>query len=304
MKNIPKYLSGIIVSILSIFGSPAQEKMPETFSNDTLEYLLERYVKETVIYQKKQFNMSEEDIKRALDAMPSFGVFRDVYFVTGIPLDEKITRESADAMFQVSIRQRLTKSYLPFNTFLYATYTQKALWDIYSESSPFHDINFNPGIGLGRYIIYHNKLAGAVFMQIEHESNGKDQEESRSWNYVSFSGKYFLNPRFNAALKFWIPYVDGQNNRDLLDYKGLGSLAFNFLTSSNKWWISGELNPRKGFGNINTTVTAAFRVSKSGNQYLYARFYNGKGESLLDYSEYSMNIRLGVCIKPDFYSIY
>jgi phospholipase A1 len=284
--------------------SVAQDRIPEPFNSDTLEYLQEQSVKKTIIYQKSQFNISDEEIKRALDAMPSFGVFRDTYFVTGIPLDEKTTRESADAMFQVSIRQRLTKSYLPFNTFLYATYTQKALWDIYSESSPFRDINFNPGIGLGRYIIYDNKLAGAVFMQLEHESNGKEELESRSWNYISFSGKYFLNPRFSAICKLWIPYVDGENNQDLLDYKGLGALAFNFLTGNNKWWIAAELNPRKGFGNVNTTVTAAYRVSKSGNQYLYARFYNGKGESLLNYSEYSMSIRIGVCVKPDFFSIY
>lgn len=61
----------------------------------------------------------------------------------------------------------------------------------------------------------------------------------------------------------------------------------------------------KGLGNINTIASIiAFKVSKSSNQYLFLRFQDGYGDSLLDYNKYSMNVRIGMCIKPDFYSIY
>ena len=207
-------------------------------------------------------------------------------------------------MFQISIRHRLTKSILPFGTFAYLTYTQKSFWNIYAESSPFRDTNYNPGVGLAKVILHKNRLLGVAFIQIKHESNGREKEESRSWNYLSLAAKYYINPQFNISGEFWIPYVDGDNNKDLLDYKGLGQINVSLTDARQKWWLEMQLNQRKGFGNINTIASIAFKVSKSSNQYLFLRFQDGYGDSLLDYNKYSMNVRIGMCIKPDFYSIY
>lgn len=49
------------------------------------------------------------------------------------------------------------------------------------------DLNFNPGIGLGHLIVYHNKYIGKGYLMLEHESNGKDSTASRSWNKVTFA---------------------------------------------------------------------------------------------------------------------
>ncbi len=301
-------LRNTVIFLIVMLSMPqlliAQSEKTINQIKDSLYHDYEEMIKSFPAYTPKPIEISEERLRSVLDAQPSFAVYKDVFFVTGIPLDRKIDRNTADAMFQISIRQRLTKSYLPFNTFAYLTYTQKSFWDIYAESCPFRDNNYNPGIGVGKYITKNNKLKGAAFIQIEHESNGKDSIDSRSWNYLSFYLRYFYNPRLVFGLKAWIPFVDGENNKDLLDYRGLATISANFITKNNKWWFSAELNPRKGFGNVNTVLTAAFRVSKNQNQYLYARFYNGKGDSLIEYNQYSMNIRFGICIKPDFYSVY
>lgn len=193
---------------------------------------------------------------------------------------------------------------MPFNSFLYLTYTQKSFWDIYTESAPFRDINYNPSIGIGRYIIRNNTLLGTAFLQMEHESNGKSGKESRSWNMLSLSGKYFYNLQIIIGAKVWIPFIDGNENRDLLDYRGICYFTMDYITKDKRWWFSTELNPRKRIGNINTTVSMGFKISKNDNQYIYARFYNGIGDSLLDYSRYDINIRLGFCIKPDFRSLF
>lgn len=274
------------------------------YVDDTLKERIILHLDTVPIYKQKYVELDETSVRKAVDAMPSFGIYRDMFFVTGIPLYTKINSNTADAMFQVSIRQRLTKSHFPFNSFLYLTYTQKSFWDIYSESSPFRDTNYNPGIGFGRYLVHNNKLKGAGFIQIEHESNGRDGTDSRSWNYLSLSSKYFFNLRLSLGLEIWIPFVDGKENKDLLDYRGLGVASINYISKDAKWWLSSELNPRKGLGNVNTTINIAYKLSKSHNQYLFARFYNGKGDSLLDYNKYTMNVRLGICIKPDFLSIY
>lgn len=272
-------------------------------SNDSLWEEYNKAMRDPHIFKPRQLKISERDAIKMADKLPAFAVYRDTYFVTGVPLDREITNETADASFQISIRQRLTKSVLPFKTFAYLTYTQKSFWDIYAESSPFRDTNYNPGLGLGKYIFYGNRLVGAAFVQIKHESNGRDGEDSRSWNYLSMSMKYFFNARFNIAGEFWIPYVDGGNNKDLLDYRGLGYISINYISNKHKWWLSADLNPKKGFS-INSTLTAAFRVSEKSNQYLFARFFHGYGESLKDYNKYAMNIRVGICIKPDFYNIF
>lgn len=301
-------LCGKILSVLLFFsfslGLHSQTDYNAVHLYDSLQYIREYENSSTPFYVKKQLEIKESDLIKLVDMQPAFAVFKDIYFTTGIPLNTEINRNTADAMFQISIRQRLTKSVLPFNSFAFLTYTQKSFWDIYAESAPFRDSNYNPGIGIGRYIIKNGKLQGTAFVQIEHESNGKGGKDSRSWNSLSFSTKYFFNPYLTFGAKIWIPFVDGEENDDLIDYKGLGYASFNYLSKNNKWWISAELNPRKGWGNINTKITASFLLSKNHNQYLYARFFNGKGDSLLDYKKYNLNFRIGICIKPDFYSIF
>ena len=272
--------------------------------NDSIMRKVEAYIEETPFYKSRQIEVDEKKIMKIADSWSPFGVYKDTYFATGIPLNTSINRQTADALFQISIRHRLTKSRLPFNSFLYLTYSQKSFWDIYDESAPFRDNNYNPSLGLGRYMIHNNRLKGTLFVQLEHESNGKSGEDSRSWNMLSFSTKYFFNLRLFFGLKAWIPFVDGGENKDLLDYRGLGTISANYINKNGRLWLTAEVNPRKGWGNANTTFTASFKINKSDNQYLYARFYNGKGESLLDYNKYDMNIRIGICIKPDFQSIF
>lgn len=273
-------------------------------TNDSIYKEYDKAMRDPNIFKPRHLNISEKDVLKYADRLPAFAVYRDTYFITGVPLNEEITNESADVAFQISIRQRLTKSVLPLKTFAYLTYTQKSFWDIYAESSPFRETNYNPGIGLGKYLIYNNRLVGAAFVQIKHESNGQDGENSRSWNYLSLSTKYYFNPRLNISAEMWIPYVDGGNNKDLLDYKGLGYLSINYISNKHKWWLSMDINPKKGVGNFNTTMSAAFRISEKSNQYVFARFYQGYGESLIDYNKYVMNIRVGICIKPDFYNVF
>lgn len=297
-KSVSLFLF-ILISIVSV----AQEEL-KYIDNDSIRTLYEQAMRDNNIFKPKHIEISEKEAVKLADKFPAFAVYKDTYFVTGIPLNRPITSNSADATFQISIRQRLTKSVLPFNTFAYLTYSQKSFWDVYAESSPFRDTNYNPGLGLGKNIFYKGKLVGGAFVQFKHESNGRDGEESRSWNYLSISGKYYLNPRFNIGGEIWVPYVDGGNNKDLLDYRGIGTVIFNYISDQHRWWLSAEINPRKGFGNINTTASVGFRVSQKLNQYLFLRFYDGYSEGLLNYNKYTMNVRVGICIKPDFFSIY
>ncbi len=267
--------------------------------------LRERAAATARLYRLQEIKSDEDSIIKAKEREPAFAAYKDNYFITGIPLNKQVNPQTADAKFQLSIRQRISNSVLPFNSFLYLTYTQKTFWDIYGESSPFRDSNYNPGIGFGKHIFNKGKFLGTAFIQIEHESNGQgDSILSRSWNYMSCAGKFFFNQLSSAQLKFWIPFVDGGANQDLLDYRGLLDFSFNTLTPNKLWWFTTDINPRKGFGNANINISLGYRLSKKYNQYFYVQFYSGYCEGLLDYNKYSCMLRAGFCIKPDFFSSY
>jgi phospholipase A1 len=248
---------------------------------------------------------------KSINSQPGFGMYKDNYFITGIPLNREINEYTADAKFQLSIRHRLTKSVLPFNTFLMLTYTQKSFWEIYRESFPFRDSNYNPGLLLLTPVIDRNHLYGIVTFAFEHESNGRDGLDSRSWNYFVLSNVYFFNACFSVQAKIragWVSRGDAElgkgGNPDLYKYRGYGLMAFNYRSLKDKFWMSALINPRGKFGRFNTQIELNFKYSEKFNQYFFIQWYDGYGDSLLEYNRYTSMLRIGICIKPPMRSFY
>lgn len=246
-----------------------------------------------------------DSLIRQFDAMPSFGIYRDNYFIVGTEIFKKSDEYNSDAKFQVSIRQRLTNSTLPFKTHFYLTYTQKAFWDVFRESFPFRDLNFNPGLGLGRPLIYNNRFMGMLSFEFEHESNGKDGDASRSWNKVTLGTLLTFNDNWALQAKAWIPIVDGENNKHITSYSGLGLLALSYMSPKSKYNASLVYTKRAGaFFDGNILFNFSIRLFSDDNQYLFLEYYNGYGESMLQFDQYRQRIRLGIVIRPNFFSIY
>lgn len=307
MKLFSKIILVLLSVFLCLFEVNGQDKNQEA---DTIVEPPTRFdllIRERVLKERSSLEISEEEVRSKLDSTHSFGILKDNYFITGNPLNKEINVDNADVKYQISFRQRLTNSYLPFNTFIFISYTQKSFWNIYKKSSPFLDTNFNPGIGLGRYLISDdNNYMGSVFVQLEHESNGKDSLDSRSWDFMSASGKYYFNDRLFFRAKAWLPLflLMEDTNTDLLRYKGYANFSVDYRTKNERWWFNANVTPRRNFITMNTNLSAAFRVSKKFNQYLFFELYNGRGDSLLDYKEYDLKLRVGMCIKPDFFSVF
>ncbi|MGN1265403.1 MAG: phospholipase A [Muribaculaceae bacterium] len=259
------------------------------------------YLDQSVISHKQY----ADSIRNAFDNGPYFSLYRDNYFIAGIPLGDKISRTNSDVKFQVSIAQRLTKSVLPFNTYLFLTYSQKCFWNIFEESLPMHDLNFNPGIGLSKLLIVKGKLIGKATMLIEHESNGRDGEESRSWNRITFGANVYITPHMMIHGKVWIPIIDGENNKDLLDYRGIYESGLQIRSSNDRWGFALVTSKRRGWNlNTNITVEVNYRLFHDENQYFFIQYYNGYAENLLDYKQHHSRIRAGLVIKPNFFSEY
>ena len=244
-----------------------------------------------------------DSIREELDKRPYFSLYKDTYFVGGTVLGGTPNEYNSDVKFQISFQQRLTKSVLPWNSYLYLFYTQKAMWNVFEQSLPFHDLNFNPGIGISRFIIMKGHLIGKATMMVEHESNGRDGTASRSWNKISLAGEAYISPFLMAHAKFWIPIIDGQYNRDILKNMGVSQAGFQAKSLDDKWVLDMTLVKRQGWNlNFNTIIQLGYRINHNSNQFIMLQYYNGYGEHMLDYNQYHSRIRVGLLIRPRFFS--
>jgi phospholipase A1 len=276
-----RYFLILFITILSL-GFPVRAQIVNTVEKEKLE---------------------ADSIRRALDNGPYFTLYKDNYFIAGTTIGGKPTATNSDVKFQVSIAQRLTKSTLPFNTYLYLFYTQKCMWNVFENSMPMRDFNFNPGIGLAKHLFVKNRYVGKVTLMIEHESNGRDGIESRSWNKVSLASNIFIDPNFMVHGKVWIPIIDGQNNQDILYYSGIYQVGTTFTTPNKRFGFALTMVKRKGWNfKYNTIWEVNYRLFKDENQFLFLQYYNGYGENLLDYNQYHSRLRIGLVIKPQLFS--
>ncbi|MCC5024430.1 MAG: phospholipase A [Candidatus Synoicihabitans palmerolidicus] len=117
--------------------------------------------------------------------MDRFSPHESVYFIYG--------PDTPAAKFQFSFKYRLstlhqrTPASLP--TTLQFGYTQRSLWDIDGNSSPFYDTSYMPAVFIERLAAAPDEADyGLSWLGLQagfgHESNGRDGDVSRSYNKV------------------------------------------------------------------------------------------------------------------------
>lgn len=254
---------------------------------------------------KREDTVNSDSIRREFDNGPYFGLYKDNYFIFGTSVGPKPDKDNTNIKFQISIAQRLTKSVLPGGTYLYLFYSQKCFWNVLEESFPMSDLNFNPGIGLAKPLFVKNRYIGKIALIGEHESNGRDGIESRSWNRLSLSGSIMVGTNLTVHAKFWLPFVDGMNNRDILDYCGIYQMGMSVMHPNQRTSLAITLVKRKGWSlSYNTIIDFSYRIFKRDNQFFFVQYYNGYGEGLLDYNKFRSELRAGIVIKPKLFSDY
>lgn len=246
---------------------------------------------------------TREEFKDSVQNLPYFTIHDDNYFITGVPTNTNVNSQTSNAKYQISFKQMVTRNALPWDTYLFVTYTQKAFWDIYKESFPFREINFNPTIGVGKALFSNNdKLKGIAALYFEHESNGRDSIFSRSWNRLSVEYATRIGRNTVAKVKAWVPFAYQEGNPDILEYTGLGEIRLSHEVKPGKLYL--EVLLRKGLA---WNTQGAFRPRiyynpfkrNRSNQYLMLEWYVGQAESLMDYQRFTSMLRIGYVIKTN-----
>jgi len=214
--------------------------------------------------------------------------------------------ENIEAKFQLSIKVPLNSTDL-FNKgdALYFGFTLQSWWQIYSDniSKPFKETNYQPEIFYFTPINWHpfDGNTGIVF-GAEHQSNGRSQVISRSWNRVYVN---FLYEKGDFALSFrpWIRLPEdekkfptdpkGDDNPDILDYMGHFELGMVY-EFNDKYELSfkGRENFAEHHGSIELGVTFPLWGKLKG----YAQYINGYGESLIDYNHKQQRFGIGIAL--------
>ena len=266
-----------------------------------LFFLSESGVSAQVLVNEDHVIMKEDSVTHDFSNQPYFGLYKDNYFIFGGPVGYKANRRNTNVKFQISISQRLTRAALPWGTYLYLFYTQKVFWNVLQNSMPMTDLNFNPGIGLTKPFFVKNRYIGKLTFIIEHESNGRDSIDSRSWNRVALAGNVMVTNNLMVHAKLWAPIVDGMNNKDIVRYCGFFQTGFQLVSNNRRFSGGITITPRKNFS-FNTEVDLSYRILRKDNQFLFLQYYNGRGEGLLEYNKFHSSLRVGILIKPKLFS--
>jgi len=187
------------------------------------------------------------------------------------------------------------------NVDLWFGYTTTSFWQTYNHSlsSPFRETNYEPEAMLVFRTDY--DLAGFrgrfLNLGLVHQSNGRGAALSRSWNRVYAQ---FGFERGNLALlvRPWyrIPERDGDDsdNPDIEDYMGHGDLLAVYSKGRNTY----SLLLRSNFGTPDHR--GALKLNWSfplyGRLRGYVQYFNGYGESLIDYNHSQQSLGLGVSL--------
>lgn len=227
---------------------------------------------------------------RVLDVVPndSVSLHRLNYAVVG----------SNDAKLQFSFKFSLSE-----NIPLYFAYSNLALWDIYETSSPLDDINFVPEL-FYRFKGNENWLISVDAGYI-HTSNGKDDVLSRSQDRLALR----LNKAFNPGplhliwiTSLYAPLTTGKHNKDIDHYLGywdmqliLRGLLGNRRENLDLIFATHAGKDSLPFNRGNLTTALKYRLpSEAFHPYLYAEYFYGYGETLLNYDKRDNQFRAGL----------
>lgn len=197
--------------------------------------------------------------------------------------------------FQLSFKMPVVEELFGTDADLYAAYTNLSFWQAYNRriSSPFRETVHEPEMFLvvpndWSLLGWRNSLMQFGFV---HQSNGQSGYLSRSWNRI-YANFLFEKGDFLVGIRPWhrIPDSD-DDNPDITQFLGHYELRGIYKKGDHTFSLMGRnLLENRGRGTFQ--FDWSFPLYKRWRGYL--QYFNGYGESLVDYNAASERIGLGL----------
>jgi phospholipase A1 len=215
--------------------------------------------------------------------------------------------KNIEAELQVSLKLKIAKDFFGLGESYYLSYSHKAFWQIYVDSSPFRETNYSPEA----FVVFPVSDTTSIFQirslkfGLAHNSNGQGDtsdvvypigytnpgNRSRSLNYVYVEGTFQYDTLI-TDLRLWgrlpeDPATD--DNPDYMDYTGCTEVKFSYFVNKHMF----TLMQRGSFITGKGATEFTYSYPLANDTYLYGKIFSGYGESLIDYDNYITKFALG-----------
>ncbi len=220
--------------------------------------------------------------------------------------NSELTEENIDkkeAKFQVSTKFPLYLEEAGFDG-VYFGFTLTSFWQLYNSevSKPFRETNYEPEVfwqETADYSVFGYKF-NTFQVGFNHMSNGQSGLQSRSWNRL-FASIVFSDNDDIYYLKTWyrIPEDEkddindptGDDNPDIQDYYGRIELGYGRKIGAFK--MMALLRNNLDFDENRGSIQLDFTYPISDRYEPLLQYFNGYGDSLIDYNRSQERIGVG-----------
>ena len=205
-----------------------------------------------------------------------------------------------EAKFQLSFKVLTWKEIFGDYGDLFVAYTQRSVWQLYDSalSSPFRDTNFEPEVFVkfDTDFNFGGLRNRVITFGFNHQSNGESESLSRSWNRIYAA---FVAERGNFALilKPWYRIPEKEENDDnpnIEKYLGYGELIAAYYMEGHVFSLMFRNNLRSEENRGAIELGWSYPVTPKVR--VYVQYFNGYGESLIDYNNSVNRIGFGIML--------
>lgn len=251
-------------------------------------------------------NETEQTVGQMLTGMFGIKPYNTNYLMPVVyDKSSRKDRKHLESQFQISFKRTMFSNLLGFDEQYVFGYTQTSWWQTFKHSMPFRETNYRPEVFIqGFYGDKNVALKGYKFGFL-HESDGRDSNQSRSWNRLYLStywqiGNVFLTPRIwyriSEPKKKNPEDYKGDDNPDIQDYLGYGDLTITYPWRRHVFQAKIRNNLKFNSKNRGSFEFEWTFPLWSKNFFGYLNYFTGYGRSIEDYDSHSDRIGLGFAI--------
>lgn len=207
--------------------------------------------------------------------------------------------DSTELKFQISFKVPVATGLFDDRAAVFFGYTNRSFWQAFNKeaSSPFRETNHEPEAWISivndmQFLGLTNRLVrlGAV-----HQSNGQAGSLSRSWNRLYADFVFEASDNFYFSFKPWYRIEEEaskDDNPDIEDY--LGNFEWQGVYKNNDHTLGLMLRNNLDTQDNRGAVQLDWSFPLFSHLRGYVQWFNGYGESLIDYNHSVNTVGAGV----------
>ncbi|MFZ4758521.1 MAG: phospholipase A [Burkholderiaceae bacterium] len=215
----------------------------------------------------------------------------------GNSVSQPLGLSEVEAAFQISMKAKIWETIGGTNLDLWLGYTQNSHWQVYSASKPFRETNYEPevfgiwGIDQPLYAGWNARFLG---LGLTHQSNGRAEPLSRSWNRIIAQAGFENGPWSVIVRPWWrlpeSPDVD--DNPGIENYLGRGELVVTRRLGAQQVTVQLRHSLRGG-DQARGSVLIDWAYPLSSYLKGHLQVFSGYGETMIDFNHRQTTVGVG-----------